>query len=159
MPEPYTQECSGCHIAFQPGLLPAKAWQNIMSGLERHYGTDASLDSETVRQIGIWLQDNAARGHRANSTPPEDRITETGWFYRKHRAIDASTWQLESVKSAANCQACHVQAEQGRFDDDGLIVPEGLDAAQMHAFQDHHKHHRPSHRSGWRSGGRHHATW
>ena len=159
VPEPYTQECAGCHIAFQPGLLPARAWQNIMSDLEQHYGTDASLDPETVRRIDTWLRDNAARGRYANAAPPEDRITETGWFYRKHRAIDASAWRLESVKSAANCQACHAQAERGSFDDDELIVPEGLSAAQMHAFEGHHKHRRSSRRAGWRSGGKHHANW
>jgi hypothetical protein len=136
MSEPYVRECSSCHIAYQPGLLPGRAWQNIMSDLDRHYGTDAGLDSETIRLIETWLRDNAARGRHANAAPPEDRITQTGWFHKKHRAIDASIWRLESVKSAANCQACHAQAERGRFDDDSLIVPEGLSARQMHAFRD-----------------------
>jgi len=140
VPEPYTQECSGCHIAYQPNLLPARAWQNIMSNLERHYGTDASLDAELVQQLGTWLRENAARGHHSNASPPEDRITQTGWFYKKHRTIDASVWRLKSVKSAANCQACHAQAEQGRYDDDDLILPEGLSAAQANALRGHERH-------------------
>ena len=148
MPEPYMQECSGCHIAYQPGLLPARAWQNIMSDLERHYGTDASLDAELVQMLGAWLRDNAARGRRSDAAPPEDRITKTGWFYREHRKVDASVWRLDSVKSAANCQACHAQAEQGRFDDDSLILPEGSSASQMHSFRDHSKF-----------GGKHNAAW
>jgi len=144
--EPYTRECSGCHIAYQPALLPARAWQNIMSDLDRHYGTDASLDAELVQQLSIWLQDNAGRGRRFDAAPPEDRITKTGWFYRKHRRIDPSVWRLESVKSAANCEACHAKAEQGRFDDDSLILPEGSNAAQMRSFSEsggkHGKHYR-----------------
>ena len=145
MPEPYTQECSGCHIAYQPNLLPARAWQNIMSNLERHYGTDASLDKELVQTLAAWLRDNA--GHHSNASPPEDRITRTSWFYKEHRAIDASVWRLASVKSAANCQACHAQAERGRYDDDDLILPEGLSAAQANALRGHERHW--SHHKRW----------
>jgi hypothetical protein len=136
MPKPYVEECAGgCHIAYPPNLLPARAWQNIMRDLERHYGTDASLDdAELARMLDAWLRANAAMGRRASVMPQEDRITKTPWYERKHRKIDAAVWRLESVKSAANCEACHGGADKGIFDEHDLIVPEGVSAAQARAF-------------------------
>ena len=41
-----------------------------------------------------------------------------------------------SVKSAANCAACHTRASQGQYDDDNLRVPPGLDARLRRAWTD-----------------------
>ncbi len=132
----YTQECAACHLAYPPGLLPASSWRRVMTGLERHYGTDASLDPAAVQQIATWLQANAGTYKRVSEAPAEDRITRSAWFARKHRELDDTVWRHASVKSAANCAACHTQAEQGRFDDDALRFPHGLDARYRRAFQD-----------------------
>ena len=32
-PKSYEAECASCHMAYPPGLLGPKNWQNIMSGL------------------------------------------------------------------------------------------------------------------------------
>lgn len=120
----YTQECSSCHVAYPPGMLPAASWQRVMSGLERHYGTDASLDAESVKQITAWLTANAGTYKRVSaSTPPEDRITRSAWFVREHDEISASTWKNTAVKSASNCAACHPRAEQGAFNEHDIRIP------------------------------------
>jgi mono/diheme cytochrome c family protein len=136
VPPAYTQECAGCHLAYPPGLLPAASWQRLMGGLDRHYGTDASLDAATVRDLGRWLHAHAGTTKRVSQAPPQDRITRSAWFERKHRRIDAQVWRLASVKSAAHCAACHVGAEQGRFDDDALRLPAGLDPRWRTAWKD-----------------------
>lgn len=136
IPPAYQQECASCHVAYPPGMLPARSWQRLMSGLDRHYGTDASIDAATVTQLSTWLQAHAADGQRAAQEPPQDRITRAAWFERKHREIEPAVWQLPSVKSAANCAACHVGAEQGRFDDDDLRMPAGLTPRQRRAWND-----------------------
>lgn len=135
VPSAYTQECGSCHVAYPPGLLPAASWQRIMSGLEQHYGTDASLDEATVRQLAGWLQQHAGTYKRVAEAPPQDRITRSAWFERKHRRLEPAVWRHASVKSAANCSACHTGAERGRFDDDELRVPAGLDPRYRRAFQ------------------------
>src|SRR5688500_6179283 len=56
----YMQECSSCHMAYPPGLLPAESWRQIMDSLDRHYGTDASMDAQTAREISQWLRANSA---------------------------------------------------------------------------------------------------
>ena len=136
VPPAYLSECAACHVAYPPGLLPAASWQRIMSGLDRHYATDASIDAATVAQLSTWLQANAGTYKRVTSAPPEDRITRSDWFVRKHRRIEPDVWRHASVKSAANCAACHTGADRGQFDDDQLRVPPGLDPRRTRAWKD-----------------------
>lgn len=135
-PPAYLQECGSCHVAYPPALLPAASWRRLMSGLDRHFGSDAALDAATTRAISDWLQANAASGSRRAEEPPEDRITRSAWFQREHRKVDAAVWTLPSVKSAANCGACHTQADRGSFRERELRAPAGLDARQRRAFED-----------------------
>lgn len=129
VPKVYTQECGSCHIAYPPGLLPARSWQRVMTGLDKHFGSDASLDdAATVQQLSQWLQASAANTRKLRTEPPQDRITRADWFVRKHRRVDAAVWAHASVKSAANCAACHPDAERGDFDEHALRTPPGLDA-------------------------------
>jgi hypothetical protein len=67
----YQQECAACHVAYPPGLLPARSWERLMSGLPKHFGSDASLDAATTRQIANWLAANAgtSRSRRAAAGP------------------------------------------------------------------------------------------
>ncbi|MDP1783422.1 MAG: diheme cytochrome c, partial [Hydrogenophaga sp.] len=128
VPQAYTQECAACHTAYPPGMLPARSWQRVMSGLDQHYGTDASLDAATVTQLGQWLQTHAGTYKRVNEELPQDRITRSAWFERKHRHLEPAVRKHTSDKSAANCAACHTGANRGEFDDDNLRFPPGLDA-------------------------------
>ena len=136
VPAAYVQECAACHTAYPPGMLPAHSWQRVMGGLERHFGTDASLDPATVQQLARWLQAHAGTYKRVAEEPPEDRITRSAWFVRKHRDIAPGVWVLPSVKAAANCAACHTGTEQGIYDDDRLHIPAGLSPRQRRAWQD-----------------------
>lgn len=136
VPQAYRQECAACHTAYPPAMLPSRSWQRVMTGLDRHYGTDASLDAATVRELSTWLQTHAATGRMASETPTDDRITRTAWFERKHREIEPAVWTLPSVRSKAQCAACHTGADRGRFDDDDLRMPAGLTARQQRAWND-----------------------
>jgi mono/diheme cytochrome c family protein len=120
----YAHECAACHIAYPPGLLPAASWQRLMSHLPQHYGTDASLDAATVAELAGWLEANAGTYKRvASAPPPEDRITRSAWFVRKHDEVPAAAWTRAAVKSPANCMACHTQADQGDFRERNIRIP------------------------------------
>lgn len=136
VPAAYTQECGSCHTAYPPGMLPARSWQRMMNGLDKHYGTDASLDAATLQQISVWLQAYAGTYKRVREEPPQDRITRSAWFERKHRKVDPAVWTHASVKSAANCAACHSGADRGDYDDDNLRYPAGLDARYRRSWND-----------------------
>ena len=136
VPTAYTQECAACHTAYPPSLLPARSWQRIMQGLDQHYGTDASLDAATVQALSGWLNTHAGTYKRVTQEPPQDRITRSAWFVRKHDGIRPSVWQLASVKSAANCAACHTGADRGIYGDDSLRQPAGLSSRDRQAWMD-----------------------
>ena len=136
MPAAYTQECAACHTAYPPSLLPGRSWQRIMTGLDKHYGTDASLDAATVQQLSTWLKVNAGTNKRVTEEPPQDRITRSAWFERQHRKVEPTVWKHASVKSAANCAACHTAADKGDFNDNQLRFPAGLDARYRRAWND-----------------------
>jgi mono/diheme cytochrome c family protein len=119
----YKQECAACHVAFPPGMLPPDSWRRLLNNLPRHYGTDASLDAATVNELATWLSANAGTYKRVRDAPPEDRITKSAWFIRKHDELPAGVWTRPAVKSAANCTACHTQADQGSFNEHTVHIP------------------------------------
>jgi mono/diheme cytochrome c family protein len=119
----YRQECAACHVAYPPALLPAASWQRLMNNLPRHFGTDASLDAATIGKLSAWLAANAGASRRGREEPPQDRITRAAWFVREHRKVTPATWKLPQVKSAANCAACHTQADQGVFNEHDVRIP------------------------------------
>jgi hypothetical protein len=119
----WQNECGACHIAFPPRLLPAESWRVVMAGLDKHFGSDASLDAATTREIAIFLEKNAGSNRYAKSGKPVLRITETRWFLREHDEVPVRVWNNPKVRSAANCSACHVQAGQGNYSEHGIRLP------------------------------------
>lgn len=129
----WQQECASCHIAYSPALLPRASWTRLMGGLQNHFGENASLDPATQADILRFLEQHAADsgnsrlGNRVmqqmgkNKAPL--RVTETRWFVRKHDEVSRTTWSRQAVGSAANCAACHRQAEKGVFDEDSVRIP------------------------------------
>ena len=120
----YVQECGACHIAYAPGLLPAASWKAMMGNLSQHYGSDASLDDPgTAHAISAWLNMNAATRSRMLEPPPEHRISRAAWFVRKHDEVPRAAWSRPSIRSAANCGACHPNAAEGDFEEDDVRIP------------------------------------
>lgn len=110
-------ECSDCHIAYAPGLLPAKSWKAIMTTLDDHFGEDASLPADTAATIEAYLVGNSndTWGKAAEGTPM--RITQLAWFKHEH-SREVSKKAMARAKSMSNCAACHSGAERGYFEDD-----------------------------------------
>lgn len=116
------KECSACHIAFRPNFLPKASWQKVMASLDKHYGADASLAAPDQKKITNWLNSVALD---VGEAPPDNRLTKAFWFTRKHgsKHIQPDVWQRASVKSPANCQACHVDAAKGDFNEHRIRIP------------------------------------
>ena len=91
-----------------------------MDGLPKHFGTDASVDADTAREISAFLERNAGR---KRETAPLTRITETRWFVKEHDEVPAAAWKRPAIKSAANCAACHRAAEQGNYEEHDVRIP------------------------------------
>ena len=116
-------ECSACHIAYPSKLLPASSWKAMMGGLDKHFGTDASLDAATAAEILAFLEKNANSRKPESSAKPILRITETHWFQSEHDEVPIRLWKDPRVKSPSNCAACHTQAESGNFNEHNIRLP------------------------------------
>lgn len=120
----WQQECGSCHLAFAPGLLPAESWRKIMSGLDRHFGADASVTDAENKEVTAFLTANSSNRWTATTSPL--RITESKWFISKHqgkREIPPDVWKRPSIKSPANCQACHLDANEAVFEENRIRIP------------------------------------
>lgn len=122
-PASYEAECASCHMAYPPALLSEQSWKNVMSSLSKHFGTDASVDVKTQAELTNWLIKNAATRQKYSETTPENRITKTTWFIRKHDEVRPDVWKRAGVKSSANCGACHIDAAKGIFSENNIKIP------------------------------------
>lgn len=123
-PAAYREECGGCHVPFPPQLLSAPDWRQVMAQLDRHYGDNAELPSETARMITDYLTRWAGSERKlglAPGTPP--RLTQTRYFLKEHRKVPDAIWRRADVRSPANCGACHQSADRGVFDEANLMIP------------------------------------
>jgi mono/diheme cytochrome c family protein len=119
----YAKECGGCHMPFPPPMLPARSWHALMSGLDKHFGENASLDPQAARTIASYLAANAGdtRGARTmEGLGPNDvplRITETPFWIDAHEEVSPARFASPKVKSKSNCLACHSDKGEGGDDD------------------------------------------
>ena len=122
-PASYEAECASCHMAYPPALLSQQSWKNVMSGLSKHFGTDASVDPKSQTELTNWLVKNATTQQKYSETAPENRISKTSWFIRKHDEVNADVWKRAGIKSPANCGACHIDAANGVFSEKNIKIP------------------------------------
>ena len=116
-------ECGSCHVAFPPRLLPAASWREMMSGLDKHFGTDASLEPAVAQEIAAFLEQHASKRKQDPVAKPLLRISETRWFVREHDEVPQRVWKNPLVKSPANCAACHTLAESGKYGERDIRMP------------------------------------
>ena len=130
----YKEECSACHMAYQPGLLPARSWKKMMGNLEDHFGENAELEGKELKAITGYAVQNAAdfskfkrsvkimRSLSSRDTPL--RITETPYIKRKHRELSKKhVAGNPKVKSLSRCEACHTKADTGSYSEREINVP------------------------------------
>jgi hypothetical protein len=130
----YREECGSCHMAYPPGLLPSSSWLKLMSGLDDHFGDNAELDAETGKSITGLLMAYSAdrsdyrRARKFNSSIKHNdapvRISQTPYFMHEHDEIpDRMVTGNPEVKSFSHCNACHIRAEQGSFNEHDIRIP------------------------------------
>jgi nitrate/TMAO reductase-like tetraheme cytochrome c subunit len=121
--EVWREECGSCHLAYPARFLPQASWEEVMRTLDDHFGADASVSEATAASISRYLRSAARSGSRSQSGPVVQRITDTRWFVHEHDELRATTFRSRQVRSAANCGACHTDADAGRFSEHALKVP------------------------------------
>jgi hypothetical protein len=128
----YDAECGSCHLAYPPGMLPERSWRTLMGSLDAHFGENAELEPAVATQLTGWLSANAAeaRTHRKSAkilrsirgaTPT--RLSQLPYLLDKHEEVEPAVFRRASVKSRANCGACHRGAKRWDFNDDDVKIP------------------------------------
>ncbi len=129
----WRNECGGCHLAYQAGLLPARSWRALLDGQHDHFGEDLALDAATLAHLKTFLTTHAAERQATetawyvqHTTPLMQtplRVTATAYWRHKHGALDPALWARNSVHGKADCAACHLDAAAGTFRDGAMHVP------------------------------------
>jgi len=132
--ELYKEECSACHMAYQPGLLPARSWKKMLNNLANHFGENAELDEQDQKSILDYALKNAAdfsnykrsrkimRSLSTRDTPL--RITNVPYIIRKHDELsNRHVRDNPEVKHLSRCEACHTKVETGSFSEREIKIP------------------------------------
>ncbi|WP_456381142.1 diheme cytochrome c [Thiolapillus sp.] len=128
----YQDECGSCHMAYQPGLLPAPSWEKLMSGLDDHFGENAELPENERRVLLNYLLNNAAgrSNYRVSNKLMRNirgtpiRITELPYFVHEHREIPSRlVTGNPKVRSLSYCDSCHTQANMGSYNEHQINIP------------------------------------
>jgi len=126
----YAEECSACHFAYQPGLMPARSWQQVMANLEDHFGENAELETEEQKALTDYLVKNAAefsnqkrsvkitRSLSRDKTPV--RITEIPYIVRKHDELSS---KMVNDNPLSYCDKCHTRADTGSYSERYINIP------------------------------------
>ena len=131
----YVNECGSCHTAFAPGLLPVRSWRKMMGELGNHFGEDASLDEPqrlaVLKDLETLASDTPVanmRMRRINGAIPAgaapQRISETGYFKYMHDEVPGYIWKRKKIGSPGNCVACHIRANEGRYGEGEVRIPQ-----------------------------------
>jgi hypothetical protein len=108
---PWRAECGSCHMAYPPQMLAATDWLLIMSQLDKHFGTDASLERPRLDEITNFLDRNGT-GRSTTDGQGLPRITSSDRFIDKHQSA-IRLWRKGRVKLLSDCLACHAGAAPG----------------------------------------------
>jgi hypothetical protein len=130
----YIKECGSCHFPYQAGLLPANAWNKMMTNLENHFNSDASLNEADLQTLTKYLNDNSAeknmqykRSNRIVSSLAKnqipDSISTTPYMIKKHEDIRKDLITQNEVKGLFNCIACHKTADKGIYGERDINIP------------------------------------
>jgi hypothetical protein len=130
----YINECGACHFAYQPGLLPANAWEKIMGNLENHFKTDATLEGNDFIAISEYLKQNSAEKNMdyklskrivnsLRNQPVATAISQTPYIIEKHDEIPQNLITQKDVRGIFNCTACHKTANKGIYSERDILIP------------------------------------
>ena len=130
----YIKECGSCHFPYQAGLLPANAWNKMMTNLENHFNSDASLNEADLQTLTKYLNDNSAEKNmqykRSNKIVSSlaknqipDSISTTPYMIKKHEDIKKNLISQNEVKGLFNCISCHKTADKGIYGERDINIP------------------------------------
>lgn len=106
--ELYVENCSTCHIALPPAVLPTQTWKNLLQD-SQHYGTQIKPLVDPSR-ILVWRYlSTFSRTQLADEQTPY-RVNNSRYFKALHPKVD-----LPRPTQISSCVSCHSSANQYNF--------------------------------------------
>ena len=122
--ERFRSECGSCHIAYPPQLLSAHCMATD------HVAARPALRDRRERRPGRRSGDRRIPRTLFRLRSGAMRFRPTAYASPKPAGscmstseVPSAVWKLPAVKSAANCAACHTNAEQGDFRERNIRIP------------------------------------
>lgn len=117
LPKEYVKECTSCHSLYPTSYLSKESWSKVFNNLDRHFGTDASLDDSVTQTLKEYVVNNAgpdknSKFSRASSAEEGIEITKTKAWKKKHEDVPKELFKQKNSR-ASNCVACHKDANCG----------------------------------------------
>lgn len=128
----WTSECGSCHMAYPPGMLPARSWDALLADLPHHFGDDATVAEPTRAALAAYATANAADVSnyrlsrvlaRATEGTTPLRVSTIPDILSQHDEIPKSWFAEPDIRSRANCVACHPNAKTGSFREGEIRIP------------------------------------
>lgn len=106
--ELYLENCSGCHLALPPAVLPTQTWQQLLQD-SQHYGQQLQPLVDPPRLL-VW---NYLRTFSRSRTKTEEtpyRVNESRYFNALHPQV-----KLPRPIQISGCVSCHPGATEYNF--------------------------------------------
>lgn len=104
----YLNQCSSCHVAIPPELLPTQTWQQVLS-TPQHYGTTIELPSAFDTELmGRYLRHLSRSLYEAEPVPY--RLYQSRFFKALHPQVE-----FPQQPALNTCVTCHPGANQRNF--------------------------------------------
>ncbi|MBE9221676.1 diheme cytochrome c family protein [Cyanobacterium stanieri LEGE 03274] len=107
--EIYLENCSTCHIAIPPAVLPTETWKTILENPLNHYGTRLE-GIIRFNQVLMWQYlSTYSRPISVNETEPKF-IAQSRYFFALHPGVE-----VPSPVSHTSCVECHSRVSDFDF--------------------------------------------
>jgi mono/diheme cytochrome c family protein len=106
--ELYLENCSSCHIALPPAVLPTQTWKNILQDTE-HYGVKIKPLFDPQRLL-IWRYLSTFSRPVLKDEPTPYRVKSSRYFNALHPNV-----KLPNSVGLGSCISCHPGASDYNF--------------------------------------------
>lgn len=101
----YVQQCSTCHVALPPAVLPTQTWQTLVTE-SAHYGVALPTIDRFEQRLMLNYLRVYSRRHQGRGVVPY-RLKDSVYFQALHPAVS-----LPEPLTLRSCMACHLGAAE-----------------------------------------------
>lgn len=112
------KECTSCHMFYPPNLTNKGSQLTMLDNLSNHFGTDASLDDNTLKLVKDEVEKLAPKTtsfqleENGRSLHVNESMTTTPRWKHKHEEFN-DAWFKENKIKKTDCKVCHQFVEKG----------------------------------------------